>query len=417
MSDPQERAWYDRHRATILSAASRKHQDEDAPDLDDLLAYFNTDVYDGFSDSPRGFFAVYRELFEYLEEFEAEETMQNDRYAMDYRSKGSSSSFTTFTSFGSLNTPFEPSLRQFYDKWLHFTSHRTFDESDRYQPTFHDNRRMRRAMKKENSKERERLRREFSDTVRELAAFVRKRDPRYIRYQKARTEQREREEAAKKARERERREAEVAAFVEQDWAKLGMEELARAAGEFYSDASSTDALDNQGASSSDESIEFEEFYCAPCKKLFKNMPQWRNHEKSKKHRTTLLSMGIDPDADVEDDLEETGREASSLPDLEKDKPEEPLPSPADDTETLTDSLASLNLKEKAKEEEKGAKGEKKARRSKEGKDKKQADDTFKCNVCELQFPSRNKLFQHVKEEDHMLAPAKSSSKGTKSRRK
>lgn len=35
------------------------------------------------------------------------------------------------------------------------------------------------------------------------------------------------------------------------------------------------------------------------KSSFKNPAQWKNHEKSKKHRSTLLSMGIDPDA-VED---------------------------------------------------------------------------------------------------------------------
>jgi len=30
-------------------------------------------------------------------------------------------------------------------------------------------------------------------------------------------------------------------------------------------------------------------------------------------------------------------------------------------------------------------------------------DQFRCNVCKAEFPSKTKLFAHIKEEDHTLA--------------
>ncbi|PJF18339.1 Zinc finger, C2H2 domain-containing protein [Paramicrosporidium saccamoebae] len=293
LSDPQERAFYDRHRSSILSQ-HRRREDDDAPDLDDLVKYFNTDVYEGFGDGPKGFFTVYRQLFEFLEEFEAEEEL--DRHGHDYQRGRQTGPKATYTSFGSKNAPYEPMVRQFYDKWLHFISNRTFDEGDRYQPTYGDNRRMRRAMHKENSKERDRQRREFSDTVRELAAFVRKRDPRYVAFQQNIKEKREREEKERKERDRVRRQEEAASFVEQDWNAVGLEQLVRALDESDDDSEETDV-----------EIE-EEFYCAPCRKLFRNHGQWKSHEKSKKHKQTLYSLGFDIDKETERETEDKPEE-------------------------------------------------------------------------------------------------------------
>lgn len=365
LSDPQERAWYDRHRTAILSRDRRRAaaDADDAPSLDDLLKYFNETVYDGYGDDPRGFFAIYRDLFQFLEEFEAD-----DELAMaSQRGRAPSTSAANrpaYTSFGSRASPYEPMVRQFYDKWLHFVSNRTFDEADRYQPTWGENRRLRRAMHKENAKERERLRREFSETVRELAAFVRRRDPRYAEYQRQRSERRAQEEAERRARERVRREEAAENYVEPDWSRLDEEQLERIylrehdhldhaeeetddgpgaeteslgtpidsddqtdydaeeepakadndteskgpsrRGDRSTPVSTTMDIKSLNGRSSSNQVEpmgeselayYTEFYCAACKKLFKNHGQWTNHARSKKHRSKLQSMGIFEDED------------------------------------------------------------------------------------------------------------------------
>ena len=248
LSDPQERAWYDRHRTTILARNKRqaKSADDDAPTLDDLLRYFNEDAYDDYEDDKTGFFTVYRELFQFLEEFEAEEDLYGS-------SRGSYGPRSSYTNFGSKNTPYEPMVRQFYEKWLHFSSLRSFEEGDRYQPSYHENRRIRRAIHKQNNKEREKLQREFSEAVRDLAAFVRKRDPRYSQWQRERTERRAKEEAEKRQKERIKRKDETANYVEQEWNKIDDEQFVRAAfgsfNEYYfdeNDNDNDDDIDNFG---------------------------------------------------------------------------------------------------------------------------------------------------------------------------
>lgn len=45
-----------------------------------------------------------------------------------------------------------------------------------------------------------------------------------------------------------------------------------------------------------------EFFCAACKKPFKSMQAWKNHEKSKKHKQTLKK--VKAEVVLDDDLEE-----------------------------------------------------------------------------------------------------------------
>ena len=66
LSDPQERAWYDSHRESILregAAAGAADGDDDdggqARSLGpkELLKFFDSGCYDGFDDAERGFYA------------------------------------------------------------------------------------------------------------------------------------------------------------------------------------------------------------------------------------------------------------------------------------------------------------------------------------------------------------------------
>lgn len=447
LSDPQERAWYDRHRATILSRGRRAAAAaEDAPSLDDLLKFFDEGVYAGHGDDARGFFAVYRELFQFLEEFEAEEELAAGPACTSRPARTSRPAPLAYTTFGSKHTPYEPQLRQFYDKWLHFSSARTFDEADRYQPAYHDNRRLRRAMHKENSKERDRLRREFSETVRDLAAFVRKRDPRYAAHQRARTEDRRRQEEERRQREHARRQEEASGFVEQDWSRLDEEQLRRAFDEHLAglDHDCGDVGGGGGSASEAEGaaeLVIEEFYCAPCRKLFKNPAQWRNHAQSKKHKSKLASLGIpleeeedfyvgsldereglgeregldeskqspaSPEIESEASVKRHGSARHKKPALRNVRAEASDQSGSEKSGSdqsgseLVESLSSLNLAPPAPEEP-TVKKPKKSRRAKKSSSRTDDDLEYRCNVCRTAFASRNQLFKHVKDEGHALA--------------
>jgi len=365
------------------------------------MRYFSADVFDGFDDGPKGFFAVYRELFEWLEEFEAEEEM--------IRTRGRAQptpNRTVYTSFGSKNSPYEPSLRMFYEKWLHFSTARRFDEDDRYQPTREDNRRIRRAMEKENERSREQLRREYSETVRELAAWMRKRDPRYIAHQKQKAEEREQEECLRKERERQKRAEERNTYVEQDWSRVDHDRILR---EGLNNGDDISADVDQW----DEEEEEEELFCAPCKKTFKSLRQWKNHEKSKKHRSILLSMGIDPDIFEEEEVSED--------DVVVEEAVEPIK----EDDPVNELMEKLKLAEKPQspstkgrsQDEKTRAGKQEARKPRRAK--KISDPTteeHRCNVCSCVFESRNKLFKHVHDEDHAIAEGKQSKSKSNSKR-
>jgi DnaJ family protein A protein 5 len=179
LSDPHERAWYDGHRgaaheedATVMSATTV-----------DIASLFQAGAFTGFGDDPRGFFAVFRTAFSQLG---AEEK-------------------TRTPSFGDSTTPY-PEVDAFYSFWTCFTTARTFAFEDIWHLKDAPNSRYRRAMSKENERARQKGEQEFVASVRELALFARKRDPRVQRYvdeqNRAKEERRQAAEAAQRERRR-----------------------------------------------------------------------------------------------------------------------------------------------------------------------------------------------------------------------
>lgn len=445
LSDPQERAWYDRNRDAILGRARQKKKQAaagNAPTLDDLMAYFNASVYSGYTDDQKGFFTVYRKLFEALEEFEEDHLEFDDEYDPDVH-----------TSFGSRDTPVEPALIRFYEKWLNFTSNRPFIEVETYDTEYADNRRVRRAMEKENDRKRDSLRREFSETVRSLASFVRKRDPRWKAYQYEKQVEKERAEKARKTAARASRTADMENFVEPDWAKKDLDDLQSAAKEFFSGPSSSsssedDFEDNSGSDIDLLEDEFDEIYCDPCKKAFKNKLQWKNHEQSKKHKQALRKLGIRPqkhwhgETEDEDDNvdgveveekdddnvnesfdegEDTHSDNDDDDDIEVQSSEEEE-SGGDEELKLGSEEALEDLLERIRLEESGrkkatpsipaeqVKKNPKKKKTKNPLPSNATDDAHKCTVCKAVFLSRNQLFKHVQEKGHALAPTGSKKK-------
>ena len=446
LSDPQERAFYDRNRESILRKGKKSRVAEAGYSVDDLMNFFDPSVFKGYGDDPKGFYAVYRDLFAFLEDMEAEEVDNPAKY--------------NYTSFGSKNTPFEPSLKLFYDKFINFTSTRSFYEADNYDDDYAENRRHRRAISKENQKYRDAMRREYNDTVRNLAAWVRKRDPRWQSYQKEKTAQRLQAEAKRKEDVIKKRAEMAENYVAPDWTlndqciddeEFLLQQLERLEFEEFSSQKqdNENEKENLEENESDEYDEFDDFYCVVCKKVFKNHKQWKNHEQSKKHQTNMFKAGFTPETDESEpeteDIESVDSEditndedSANSEDITSDEdtvnsvPYEETVNNDDEKHVSNESLQELLNdidSSKMKPEEIGQKPPKKKIRqrkqppptepsqkskqpvkSKSTNPKSSSSSELKCSVCHQAFDSRNKLFKHIELTGHVALKSSAGKK-------
>ncbi|KAE8730887.1 DNAJ heat shock N-terminal domain-containing-like protein [Hibiscus syriacus] len=214
-------------RLSLLPNPLRRSQRHNSP-IPDLFSFFSNTVYSGYSDKGRGFYKVYSEL---------------------------ASPYTQVTAF--------------YNYWLGFSTVMDFVWVDEYDVMAGPNRKSRRVMEEENKKLRKKAKREYNETVRGLAEFVKKRDKSVIDMGVKRKEEMER----KKEEERNRKK------------KLEEERLERVKA-----------------------------------KKFKSEKQWKNHEQSKKHKEKVAELResfIDEeekegDLEVEPDMEERFRESLKI---------------------------------------------------------------------------------------------------------
>lgn len=265
LTDPHERAWYDSHREQILRGADGSEDDTD-PDALHLFAFFTTNVFSGFGDDEGGFYQVYSRVFEEVVDLDRRADEQGDGAAEDPPVLGSSD---TCYDEGDILVPLETlgdtSVAGSYqsecfthtggttllvEHLLGRTSgillrHRTGSWQTTGCVTHCSivRRRVRRLMEKENKKERDKARKEYCQLVRDLARFVRKRDPRVQKHEhKAKVglclwlgstvrpmqaERRAQEDAklhAKREREQERK-RQRQAFAGQERARLAKQEV------------------------------------------------------------------------------------------------------------------------------------------------------------------------------------------------
>lgn len=161
----------------------------------------------------------------------------------------------------------------FYKYWLGFVTVLDFFWADQYDVMQGPNRKSRRLMEDENKKSRKKARREYIETVRGLAQFVKKRDTRVIDMQMKRNEEmeRKREEEKQRKKELERQKAEKARnYEEPEWAKV----------EEVDDYEAEDVVEEKK----------DDLYCVVCSKKFKSDKQWKNHEQSKKHKEKVAEV-------------------------------------------------------------------------------------------------------------------------------
>ncbi|KAJ3697077.1 hypothetical protein LUZ61_000782 [Rhynchospora tenuis] len=293
LSDPKERAYYDSHRSQILfSDLSSSKSNSSFFDLN-LFGYFSTSAYSGFTDTGRGFYKVYGDLFTkiYSQEVDFASRMGMGADSVDPPPL-----------MGNLDSPY-PQVTAFFNYWLGFCTVLDFAWVDEYDSSFGPNRRSRRIMEEENKKLRKKARREYNDSVRGLAAFVKKRDKRVVdmMVKKKNEEERKKKEALEKKKEEERRKLEKAkAYEEPDWSRIDEND------EFDEDLGFED--EEFGSGKKKKKGGGEEFYCVACNKKFKSDKQWKNHEQSKKHREKVNELRSVMEVEDEILMEKIGEE-------------------------------------------------------------------------------------------------------------
>ena len=211
LSDPQERKWYDDHRESILrgrdgtAGGTGDEEEDDYEHTINLWQYFNSSCYSDVDDSPTGYYAVYRDLFEEICGLEKEHTGKHPGYP----------------TFGNSLSP-SAEVYQFYSYWENFVSNLSFAWADKYNVLEAPNRQVRRAMEKDNSKERDTSRKEYINRVRSLVAFVKKRDERLFAFEEEKN--RKKKEEADRKEELKKQEKERRKELREQWKNNYQEE-------------------------------------------------------------------------------------------------------------------------------------------------------------------------------------------------
>ncbi|RMZ77762.1 hypothetical protein DV737_g4206, partial [Chaetothyriales sp. CBS 132003] len=390
LSDAQERAWYDSHRDVLLrgddaagdggNEFSYNIRTTTATEVQSLMLKFNGKLE--FSDAPSGFFGGLNDFFNKLAKEESIACQWDDQDPFDY------------PDFGSKDDDYDDVVRPFYAAWTGFATQKSYAWKDQYRLADAPDRRIRRLMEKENRKLREEAIQEFNDSVRSLVAFVRKRDPRVQDNQMSEAERQKVLKNAAAAQAARARLERAAQFRDIDtsvpaWAR------------------SQEKYALEGDFSSESEVEEHEYECVVCDKSFKSEAQFHAHEKSKKHQKLLKQLkrdmrrdGIEPDlpaqhADQGD--ADDGREGVAETQAEVVKDET-----VRDTETNTTHSKSKDVtnpkigKAKLKRAKKAAK---------EAVETSASKSEFSCVSCHAEFPSKTRLFEHLKKQPSHAAPA------------
>ncbi|KAJ6384876.1 hypothetical protein OIU77_028143 [Salix suchowensis] len=287
LSDPKERAWYDSHRSQILF--SDPNSGNSVPDsvIPNLFSFFSNTVYSGYTDSGRGFYKVYSDVFEKIYSNEVN-FCRKLGLGLD--------SVRDAPLIGNLQCDYAQ-VSAFYNYWLGFSTVMDFCWVDQYDVMAGQNRKSRRVMEEENKKLRKKARREYNETVRGLGEFVKKRDKRVIDMlvkKNAEMERKKEEEKERKKKlERERMER-LRAYEEPEWARVNEEEVDGMEG--FEEEEDKGKKGNGG----------KELYCVVCGKKFKSEKQWKNHEQSKKHKEKVAELreSFQDEDDEREDIEE-----------------------------------------------------------------------------------------------------------------
>lgn len=269
--DPQERAWYDKHREQIIRGG-----DDYVDNSINLMKYFSASVYCGFGDDAQGFYAVYANVFEIITKEDAEFADGQD---------------LELPEFGTSTSDYEEVVQPFYAHWQSYSTLKSYVWLEKYDLREAPNRRVQRLMEKDNKKIRDAVKKERNEEVRALVKFVRKRDKRvkaYLELLKEKDEERQRITKQKRLEALREREKMFEAYKEESWASLsGLEEDLV---QMNVHLDSEFGRDNDINESQSDEEEVQQYYCVACDKAFKTEKALVNHEKSRKHKDKVAAI-------------------------------------------------------------------------------------------------------------------------------
>lgn len=269
--DPQERAWYDKHREQIIRGG-----DDYVDNSINLMKYFSASVYCGFGDDAQGFYAVYANVFEIVTKEDAEFADGQDLEVPE---------------FGTSTSDYEEVVQPFYAHWQSYSTLKSYVWLEKYDLREAPNRRVQRLMEKDNKKIRDAVKKERNEEVRALVKFVRKRDKRvkaYLELLKEKDEERQRITKQKRLEALREREKMFEAYKEESWASLsGLEEDLV---QMNVHLDSEFGRDNDINESQSDEEEVQQYYCVACDKAFKTEKALVNHEKSRKHKDKVAAI-------------------------------------------------------------------------------------------------------------------------------
>jgi DnaJ family protein A protein 5 len=389
LSDRNERAWYDDHRTQILGGAEGcQGGSGEISSKKDIWKYYSSSCFNGrFDDSQGGFFRIYADLFEELASLEKE----------DFDSDSESDHFSTLPSFGDSKSEWED-VQCFYSHWTNFQTSRRFRAYDKWDLREGGNRQVRRAMEVENKKARNSARKEYSSAVRNLVAFVKRRDRRVIEYQAKLAEQereiKEGKEKALRIRDEQKKQAREVAR-EEEMRRWEMVEKMKIESGAVSSGSSQESAD-----------ESEVFFCVACRKTFKSDRAYTNHENSKKHKQEVerlrqelllddeiaeneqghdVSVCDSPVTEPKEKKKKTKKKKSVQVDFSDDEPS--IRAPALQIQEVSEALQSPT--------QKPVRRRRAAKEPNEGQTKLNA-----CKKCGESFQSKSALFRHLDSSGH-----------------
>ncbi|KAJ3268662.1 hypothetical protein HDV01_002390 [Terramyces sp. JEL0728] len=375
LSDDHERKWdYD---------PSQKGK-SDFLSVSDLLRYYSRQCFAEFNDSETGFYTVYRELFVKID--------TEEKMSLEIDTESIEEELPEFFTFGHMNSQFEPDLQSFYNRFLSFSSVKSFKWHDEVNPMSVQDRNFRRKADKHNKKAREAARKEFNEAVRDLAQYIRKRDPRYKKFlakQEAKQEEQKKITQERLLKEKQARLEQAKSFTAPEWTRA------------------------------DSESDFEEIYeCVVCEVTFDSPIKMEKHEKSKKHLDNVellfheMEVEIEKEPVIENEIFEctvcdkvfTKQDQLSAHSLSKKHRNQLKQSKAkkpSDISELDQELERVALEEQIPGP--NAKKEK----------KKKTSSGISCNTCKEAFASRTKLFEHLEETGHARAVPVQDSKSKK----
>ncbi|XP_061043676.1 dnaJ homolog subfamily C member 21 isoform X2 [Eubalaena glacialis] len=380
LSDPQERAWYDNHREALLKGGlDGEYQDDSL----DLLHYFTVTCYSGYGDDEKGFYTVYRNVFEMIAKEELESSLEED--------------VEDFPTFGDSQSDYDTVVHPFYAYWQSFCTQKNFAWKEEYDTRQASNRWEKRAMEKENKKIRDKARKEKNELVRQLVAFIRKRDRRVQAHRKL-VEEQNAEKARKAEAMRRQQKLKQANMRNHEKSKKHREMVAllkQQLEEEEANFSGPQTDENSLNANSEEEMED-----APKQKLSKKQKKKKqkpaqNYDDNFNENGTGEGVKVDP--------EDNSLNQDSAKELE-DSPQENVG--VTETVELCDDPKS-EAKSVSKPKGKKAKDTKKSVRV-PAEPQTVSDVLISCTTCHSEFPSRNKLFDHLKATGHARAPSSSS---------